>query len=98
MPIYEGSRYERAMVVPVQGSDGVHRSTILPALGVPEIGEYTAYRAAAGDRMDLLAATAYGDPEMWWCIADANPQLSFVDELAPGTVLRIPVLTEADMT
>jgi nucleoid-associated protein YgaU len=26
-----------------------------------------------GDRLDLIAARWYGDPELWWRIADANP-------------------------
>jgi len=26
----------------------------------------------AGDRPDLMAARAIGDPEQWWKIADAN--------------------------
>ena len=28
-----------------------------------------------GDRLDLLAARLLGDAELWWRIADANPEL-----------------------
>jgi hypothetical protein len=29
-------------------------------------------RVLPGDRLDLLGARAYGDPELWWHVADAN--------------------------
>ena len=43
------------------------------------------------DRMDLLANDFYGDPTLWWVIANANGSLSR-DSLTPpiGTQLRIP--------
>ncbi|MER6187920.1 LysM domain-containing protein [Streptomyces sp. NPDC001652] len=30
------------------------------------------YDVVAGDRPDLIAAAHYGDPELWWRLADAN--------------------------
>lgn len=43
-----------------------------------------------GDRLDLLAARAIGDPEQWWKIADANGAMA-PEQLTeqPGRVLRI---------
>jgi nucleoid-associated protein YgaU len=90
--IFEESRYEHEPTAPVQGSDGVYRVTIQPRLGSPDLGEYTLHSTTAGDRMDLLADQAYGDPEFWWRIAEANPELDYPDTIPPGTVLRIPML------
>lgn len=93
MPIYEESRYETAPVVPVEDSDGVYRATIQAPLGSTETDDdYTVHRVVDGDRMDLLAERAFGDPEFWWRIADANPDLEYPDKLMPGQLIRIPVL------
>jgi nucleoid-associated protein YgaU len=44
---------------------------------------------SAVDRLDILAATYYGDSQLWWRIADANA-VSDPDELSePGRRLRI---------
>jgi hypothetical protein len=43
-----------------------------------------------GDRLDRVAADAYGDPEQWWRICDAN--LSFdPDDLVRETGRRLTV-------
>ncbi|WP_431970461.1 LysM peptidoglycan-binding domain-containing protein [Nocardia sp. bgisy134] len=48
------------------------------------------YEVVEGDRLDLISARWYGDPELWWRIADANPS-SHPDELTAkvGRRLRI---------
>lgn len=43
-----------------------------------------------GERMEQIAALYFGDPEMWWVIAVANPEVFYPEELERGTVLRIP--------
>ena len=47
--------------------------------------------ARAGDRLDLIAFSEYGDPALWPVLADANglerPRL-----LQPGTLIRVPPL------
>jgi nucleoid-associated protein YgaU len=44
-----------------------------------------------GDRFDILAKQFYGDSDLWWVIASANPQVRkdtlFIE---PGLQLRIP--------
>lgn len=94
MPIYQDSRYEGAPVVPVQGSDGVWRATLQPPLGEITIGSYNTHRVVSGESLVSLAFDAYGDPEFWWRLADANPQLEYPDELTPGQLLRIPSFAE----
>jgi hypothetical protein len=48
------------------------------------------HEVVEGDRLDLVAARWYGDPELWWRIADANPA-AHPDELTAtvGRRLRI---------
>ncbi len=60
----------------------------LPAR-VPGAGLVT---VQAGDRLDLVAARALGQPQLYWRIADANgamdPRLLVA---VPGRKLRVPV-------
>jgi len=42
------------------------------------------------DRLDLLAATYYTDPEQFWRICDANFAMRPEDLEQVGTVLQIP--------
>lgn len=89
--IYEDSRYETATVDLIQGIDGVVRLTIEPgSVQRSSPFQYSRYTVVEGDRIDIIASKLLGDPELWWMIADVNPQRSFYDQIPPGTVLRIP--------
>lgn len=47
-------------------------------------------RVAEGDRVDRLAADVFGDPTLFWRLADANAVLDPADLVAePGRVLRV---------
>lgn len=87
--IFSESRYETSDVVPVADASGVYRATIITSRTVTA-GEYSTYRVRMGDHIEALAFTAFGDAELWWQIADANPELDYPDELTPGALLRIP--------
>lgn len=50
----------------------------------------------AGDRLDALAYSYYGNSALWWIIADANA-IAFSMDLAPNTRLRIPSLNSTMM-
>lgn len=50
-----------------------------------------------GETLDLLALRYYGNEELWWRIADANPLRTLFD-LAPGDELVIPPLRVATAT
>lgn len=52
-------------------------------------GTWQEHEVTPTDRLDSLAATAYGDPELWWRIADANRAHDPDDLLERGVVLRI---------
>lgn len=90
MPIFEESRYETADVVPLAARDGVFRATVVPTRVVELPTDYSLHRVVVGERFDTLAALAYEDSELWWVIADANPQVFYPDDLKPGTLIRIP--------
>lgn len=92
--IFEGSRYQTADLSAVPDVGGVYHVTVFRAMpGVPEgldlalVGE--------GLRLDILAHRLLGDPELWWQIADANPEVLYPDEIPVGTLLRIPRATDS---
>ena len=65
-------------------------------LGTRKFGEYERrpddvfHTIREGDQIDLLADHYFGDPKLWWIIADYNG-IAFPLELpAHGTVIRIP--------
>lgn len=51
---------------------------------------YTVYTVKDGDTLDLLATNMYGDPSLYWRIADMNPHISFPDLIQAGDILRLP--------
>lgn len=88
--IFEESRYETASIVPIADNKGVYRSTIIPRRPpIPPV-DYTVHQVVWGDSLDKLAHQAYGDAEFWWRIADANPDLTFPDELPVGALIKVP--------
>lgn len=90
MPIFVGSRYENCAVDRVLGPDGVLRPTAFPP-DMPSVPQdFLTYVVIDGDRIDQVAARVYGRPDLWWVIAQANPEQMLPDPLTPGTVLRIP--------
>lgn len=91
MTIYVGSRYENDTVDRVRTPSGEHIPTVYHS-DPPDfqVFGYGVHVAQIGDRFDRLAAEHLGDPELYWAIANANPELFYPDEIPPGTVLRIP--------
>ena len=65
---------------------------------------YVEHEIKPGDRLDTLAQAYYGDPRLWWVIAQANPDAFFpadivyqpapdadgVVETRAGRVIAIP--------
>lgn len=89
--IFEGSRYENTTVQPVAGPDGIVRQTIIDAHDLPvQAFEFSYYTVKDGDRIDILAQRFLGDAELWWVLADYNPQWLYYDNLPANTILRVP--------
>jgi len=87
--IFKGSRYERVGVYPVTTADG-RTVTALKIRLIPATPAGFFHTFTADQRLDLLAFTFYGNPEKFWLIADANPEMDPEDLLEPGRQLRIP--------
>lgn len=91
MPIYLGSRYETATVVQAQDSSGNYYPVAFRnGSPFPTSTQYQYYLCLQGDRIDRLAYHFYQRSDLWWVIADANPEVPLPEPLVPGTVLRIP--------
>jgi hypothetical protein len=54
--------------------------------------KYVIHVVQDGERLDMIADTYYGNPQLWWIIADVNSIFRFWT-MAIGTELKIP---EAD--
>lgn len=52
---------------------------------------YYQYISQDGDSFELLAAKLLGDGKRYWEIADMNPQIVWPNDIATGTVLRLPL-------
>lgn len=90
MTIYVGSRYEDDPVYRVL-VDGQYVPTVYhePPPFVQTF-DYGLHIASHGTRLDSLAQEYFGDPELGWVIANANPEVFYPDDIPVGTVLRIP--------
>lgn len=88
--IVTGSRYMGQPVVSVPTD--ARGDTAVAVFGPDPISPATFvyYTVKAGDRMDKLAYELYGVPDLWWRIADANPEIFYPDVLIPGSIIRIP--------
>jgi len=87
--ISAASRYADSTVATLV-KDGQDVAVIVPSAQVAYSFSFTHHTVVTGDRADSIAYQYYTDPTLWWRIADANPEILWWDDLAPGTVLRIP--------
>jgi hypothetical protein len=82
VPFPEGSRYRGLPLLTYHDAEGreivyVARRWVPP----PEsFAEVTRYQVRDGDRIDNISAAQFGDPQLYWRIADANRALA-PDEL-----------------
>jgi hypothetical protein len=95
MTIYHGSRYEFEPLDRVFDAKGEQNLTVFPRSlqarynAVP--WRFSQHIVVQDERLETLAMQTYGDPTLWWLIADANPEVFHPeDDLVPGQVIRIP--------
>lgn len=84
------SRYTKAKVCRFIDRNGVLRKGIAVPWPAQLLVNFTEYRWQAGDRVDLVAAAFYDDPNAWHVIAQANPEIMVWDEVPIGYVIRVP--------
>jgi hypothetical protein len=72
-------------------SDKTRLQTTLP----PNIFGGTFIETISLERLDVLAKDFYNDPSMWWVIASANSLGKGSLVIPPGTILRIPNVSDA---
>lgn len=88
--IFANSRYESAELVFVTDS-GLNRKLIVEPQSMYAANFIARNHVVREDqRLDQLASFYYNDPEMWWVIAAANPEIFYPEDLPAGTTLRIP--------
>jgi phage tail protein X len=89
--ISANSRYAASTVVSITSSEtGQPVNVIVPSQQQAYTFSYISHMLTVRDRMDVLANRYFGDPTLWWQIADANPEILDWSNVAPGTVIRIP--------
>lgn len=73
-PVPPNSRYSGVPLLSARQADGTDtRYFARRFLPDPERMQVIAqYRVRDGDRLDTIAANAFGDSELWWRVADAN--------------------------
>lgn len=83
------SRYADSDLVLIASGRGTNL-TVVPSQQQEWSFQFTYHLVIATDRLDLLAQQYYGDPTLWWNIADANPEILDWTVLTPGQTIRIP--------
>ena len=89
--ILPNSRYADSTVATVvKGSGDV--AVIVPSAQRAYSFGYANHQVGVGERIDTIAYQYFTDATLWWKIADANPEILFWDDLAVGTIIRVPTL------
>ena len=83
------SRYRDSTTTLVSSNRGVHL-TVVPSAPSDWVFDFTYYRWRADDRLDLLPHSFYGDPRLWWMLADGNPEILDWTSLKVGQIIRVP--------
>lgn len=90
MPIAADSRYVTSTITTSQGRDAETRQEMRVAFPRSRVITFTYYRVLDQDRIDLIAHKFYSRGDLWWIIADANPEVIDWMDLPPGMIIRVP--------
>ncbi|MCA1781565.1 MAG: LysM peptidoglycan-binding domain-containing protein [Dermatophilaceae bacterium] len=91
--IPSNSRYasEGVEVRSVPDREGEPVKAIIPPNWYGRNFEAKRHTVTRGERLDQIAFRYYRDPNMWWVIAVANPEILYPDSIPGGTEVRIPL-------
>jgi len=91
MAIRLGSRYELSVVDFISFEpDGDAYPVVFYEFDELGVLTYREYPYKQGERLDNIAMKFYGKPGYWWIIMEANPEVEDIQNITPGTLLRIP--------
>jgi len=85
------SRYA-AILTAVHTAANKHEIPYVTLRELPTTKGFFTHAVVQGDRLDKIAATYLGDPELFWHVCDANPTLlpdDLLAELSDGTRRRL---------
>ena len=88
------SRYKNDNIIGFGTRMGTHMGTskIRDAINSGALN-FEEYVIRQGDRLDVIAGMKYGDSRYWWVLA-ASSDIGWGLQIPPGTVIRIPDLTQ----
>lgn len=88
------SRYTRAPILTFGEKYGTSEAIIAIRNGIANGNiRYTDVVLEENERFDTLAGKYYGDGRLYWIICAAS-EIAFPGQPIPGTLLRIPVLSD----
>lgn len=84
-----GSRYQDEAIYPALLPNGEIKQAIYRT-SIPDytVGSYHVWRSS--DRIDMVAEKYLGSGDLWWMIADLNPEILDPMAIPPGTLLKVP--------
>ena len=88
--IYADSRYADGAIFKAYNSRTQAYSVTVTREFPTEVAKFYNYSWRERDRMDMVAASLLGSPDLWWRIMDYNPEVIDAFNIPIGTVLRIP--------
>jgi hypothetical protein len=88
-----GSRYAQVPTTVFTDRDGRERPYVLPRpIPSPPAPTRQRHEMAGGERLDHVAARAFGDPEQFWRICDVSAELRPGDLEQPGRRISVPLV------
>lgn len=89
-------RYDNNIIYKTSNNKPYYKGKIYPDVPYTITDEYII--TTAGDRLDTIAYSYYGDAELWWIISIANNNITKGSIFpTPGTQLRVPTNKNAVM-
>lgn len=84
--IYKNSRYTKTSV---ENTDGISVFKLRKRFEF-NTDNAVIHQYSEGDSLEGIALNYYNDPQLWWVILEANPQVKNALEVPYGTNLVIP--------
>lgn len=90
MAVNATSRYAEGTISVVDDPQRGQHQEVVPGPAVDRSFAFTFYQVTDGDTVDMLGYTFFGAGQLWWMLADANPEIIDWNNLPVGAVLRVP--------